>query len=64
MKIKTLEGLNRAALQRRSVFIPKIGLHMSAAFVIGIPAKVVLGYFGMGMEIYPKPSKRAAKGAT
>lgn len=63
MKIKTLEGLNRAALSRRSVVIPKIGLRMSAAFVIGIPAKVVLGYLRMGMELYPKPSAKA-KGAT
>lgn len=63
MKIKTLEGLQRAALTRRAVTVVGFPRPLAAAFVISMQARTVLGCFQRGMTLYPK-AIAAAKGSS
>lgn len=56
MKVKSVNHLMRLALRRKSVRVPWIGLskrwHLPAAFLIGMPARMVQGYINSGLEVY------------
>ena len=59
IQIKTLEQLEAAALERRSVFCPESkGLMktkpMPAAFVISMQARMVLNLMRAGLYVYTK----------
>lgn len=56
MKIKSLEGLRRAALRRKSV-VTSWGRVMPAAFVINWQGMDILKQIKRGLTIYEKPNK-------
>lgn len=58
-RIRSLEGLMLAVRHRRAVCItlPSYTMRTAAAFVIGMPARVVYDYIQRGMFVYPRPPK-------
>lgn len=62
-QIKTLEGLRRAALDRKSVIVPNAehvrfsppwNKPKPAAFMINLSGHILVHLFGIGMYIYKK----------
>ena len=58
-QIRTLEGLMQAVRHRKAVIVrPGNGnIRIPAAFVIGMPARVVYSYIRQGMYLYKKGKK-------
>jgi len=57
-RIRSLEGLMQAARRRRAVVTLMPVARMPAAFVIGMPARLVHSYIQRGMYLYEKGKKK------
>jgi len=60
MQILNLVQLERAALDRKAVVVPKAGYGkkpIAAAWYVGWPGRELLKAFRLGMFIYEKPKK-------
>ena len=65
-RIRSLEGLAQAAQRKRAVFVSLYGIRMPAAFVLGMPAQLVLRYIRGGLVVWPRnrraPSAKRREG--
>ena len=59
-QIKTLKALYNVASNKKAVVVPKddrFKKPIAAAFLIGMPGRVILNLFNKGMFIYKKKKK-------
>lgn len=66
-RIQDLHELSRAAINRKSVCVPKVECFrgpLPAAFVINMAGSIILRLINHGMFIYKKDPKKAYPGPT